>query len=300
MKRLMLAALLLAALFVNTAAHAALNVLACEPEWGALVSELAGDRAKVHIATTPRQDPHRIEARPSLIARARRADLLVCTGAELEVGWLPLLQRDSGNAGIQPGRPGYFEAARHVALQDKPANVDRSMGDIHAAGNPHFLFDPRTLPAVADALSARLGQLDPANAAHYAARLADFRQRWEAAIARWEQRAAPLQGTPVAVQHGTWNYLIRWLGLTVVADLEPKPGVEPSAAQLAEVVRQLEHTPARMVLRASYQSPRPAQWVAQHAAIPAVELPATVGAAEGTDDLFGLFDVIIVRLLEGQ
>lgn len=299
MKRLTLAALVLAVLWSATA-HAALNVLACEPEWGALVTELAGDRASVHVATTPRQDPHRIEARPSLIARARRADLLVCTGADLEIGWLPLLQRESGNAKIQTGQPGWFEAADHVELIEKPETLDRAMGDVHAAGNPHFLFDPRTLPAVAEALTARLQRIDAANSAHYAARLADFKQRWSAAITRWEQRAAPLRGTAVAVHHKNWSYLIQWLSMETVVDLEPKPGVDPSAAHLTTVLKQLEQTPARMVLRANYQSPRPSQWVEQRTGVKAVELPFTVGGSDQAKDLFSLFDDIIARLLEGR
>jgi zinc/manganese transport system substrate-binding protein len=298
MKRLTLPVLFVAGLLWNAVSHATLNVLACEPEWGALVAELAGDKASVHLATTPRQDPHHIEARPSLIARARRADLLVCNGAELEDGWLPLLQRESGNARIQRGRPGWFEAAQYVQLIEKPAALDRTLGDVHAAGNPHFHVDPRNLLPVAEALAERLSEIDAAHAAHYHARLADFRQRWQMAIARWEQRAAPLKGVPVAVQHKNWSYLIRWLGMEMVLDLEPKSGVDPSAAYLAEVVQRLEQTPARMVLRSNYHSPRPAQWVSQRSGIPAVELPFTVGASAMAHDLFGLYDDIIERLLE--
>lgn len=294
-----LTALLLAGLSLlwSIGAQAALNVLACEPEWGALVTEIAGDKAKVNVATTARQDPHRIEARPSLIARARRADLLVCTGAELEIGWLPLLQRESGNARIQAGQPGFFEAALHAALIEKPTALDRSMGDVHASGNPHFYLDPRNLLPVAEALSARLSGLDPANAGHYRARLEDFSTRWKAAIARWERSAAPLKGMSVAVHHKNWSYLLHWLGMEAVVDLEPKPGVDPSAAYLSEVVSRLSRTPAQMVLRASYQSPRPSQWVSQKAGIPAVELPFTVGATDRAKDLFGLFDDIIERML---
>ncbi|WP_127478349.1 metal ABC transporter substrate-binding protein [Sulfurivermis fontis] len=300
MKRYLICLLLPIGLWWHSAAHAALNVLACEPEWGALVAELAGDKAAIHVATTPRQDPHRIEARPSLIARARNADLLVCNGAELEIGWLPLLQRESGNPRVQPGQPGWFEAAQYVELIEKPSSLDRSAGDVHAAGNPHFHVDPRNLLPVATALAARLAEIDAANAAHYQHRLTDFRQRWQAAITRWEQRAAPLRGMPVAVQHKNWSYLLRWLGMKAVIDLEPKSGVEPSAAYLAEVVQRLRQTPVRMVLRASYHSPRPAQWVAQHSGIAAVELPFTVGASEQATDLFGVYDDIIERLLEAS
>ena len=279
-------------------AQAALRVLACEPEWAALTRELAGELAAVDAATTALQDPHRIEARPSLLAKARRADLVVCTGAGLEAGWLPLLQREAGNGRIQAGQPGYFEAAREVPLLDRPVRLDRALGDVHAAGNPHVHLDPRRLATIAQALAQRLAQLDPANAARYAERNADFQARWQAAMTRWEARAAPLKGMPVVVHHKGLTYLADWLGLEVLGDLEPKPGVEPSAAHLAALLGTLERRPARLILRSAYQSPRPAQWLADKAAIAAVELPYTVGGAPGTEDLFGLFEVTLSRLLQ--
>lgn len=277
-------------------AHAVLNVLACEPEWASLVQELAGDRARVSSATTARQDPHRIEARPALLAQARRADLLVCTGAELEAGWLPLLQRESGNAGIQPGKPGYFDAARFVTLLEKPASVDRSMGDVHASGNPHIHLDPRNLLKVAEALSARLASLDAANASHYGARQRDFAARMAAAMARWEREAAPLKGVRVLAHHRNWSYLAAWLQLTVVADLEPKPGIEPSVAYLAQLVDKLKAQPATMVLRTPYQASRASEWIAGRAGIRAVVLPFTVGGSDRAKDLFSLFDDTLERL----
>ncbi|MDO9219507.1 MAG: zinc ABC transporter substrate-binding protein [Thiobacillus sp.] len=296
MKSIRLIFTLLAAL--PTLAHAAINVFACEPEWGALARELGGDAVKVYTATTAMQDPHRIEARPSLIAQTRRAHLVICTGAELEVGWLPLLLRESGNADVQPGRPGYVEAARYVVLLDKPARVDRSQGDVHAAGNPHIQTDPRNLARVGAALAQRLAEIDPANAAVYQARWKSFSARWETAIARWQQQAAPLKGMPVVVQHKSFSYLINWLGLREVATLEPKPGIEPSLGYLAEVAARLKTNPAKAVLRAAYQSPRASEWLAQRANIPAVALPFSVGGAPGTDDLFGLFDVTLAELMK--
>jgi zinc/manganese transport system substrate-binding protein len=278
-------------------AQAALRVLTCEPEWAALTRELAGDLAEVDAATTALQDPHRIEARPSLLAKARRADLLVCTGAELEMGWLPLLQRQAGNGRIQPGQPGYFEAAAQVPLLERPVRLDRAQGDVHAAGNPHVQPDPRRVARIAAALSERLAQLDPANAARYAERNADFQTRWQAAIARWQAQGAPLKGAAVVVHHKAFRYLADWLGLVEVGDLEPKPGVEPSAAHLADLLASLKTHPARAVLRPAYMSAGPSQWLSQKAGIPAVELPYTVGGAPGTDDLFGLFDVTLTRLL---
>ena len=277
-------------------AQAALTVLACEPEWAALTEELAGDLARVGSATTARQDPHRIEARPSLIARARNADLLVCTGAELEIGWLPLLLRESGNARIQPGRPGYFEATHHVELVEQLEQVDRTMGDVHAAGNPHIVTDPRNLLPVATALAARLAEIDPANADTYAARQRDFDTRLRAAIARWEAEAAGLRGVPVLVHHANWSYLARWLGLEVVGDLEPKPGVDPSVAQLGRLLETLQAKPARMTLRSAYHPPRAAEWLAVRTGIPAVELPYTVGGSAQATDLFSLYEDTIARL----
>jgi zinc/manganese transport system substrate-binding protein len=279
-------------------AHAAISVFACEPEWGALAREIGGDAVKVYTATTAMQDPHRIEARPSLIAQMRRANLVVCTGAELEVGWLPLLQRESGNADVQPGRPGYFEATRYVTLLDKPALIDRSQGDVHAAGNPHIQTDPRNIARVGEALAKRLSEIDPDHAAAYQAHWKAFSVRWDAAVTRWQAQATPLKGMPVVVQHKSFTYLINWLGLREVATLEPKPGIEPSVGYLAEVAAHLKTTPAKAVLRATYQNPRASEWLAERVDIPAVALPFTVGGAPGTDDLFGLFDVTLADLLK--
>lgn len=280
------------------AANAALNVLTCEPEWAALTQELAGELAEVDSATTALQDPHRIQARPSLLAKARRADLLICTGAELEAGWLPLLQREAGNARIQPGQPGYLEAARFARTIERPRALDRAQGDVHASGNPHVHLDPRNIARVADGLARRLADLDPANAARYAQRNTDFQSRWTEAMARWEQQGARLTGMPVVVHHRNWSYLVDWLGLTVIGELEPRPGMEPTASHLAALLETLKATPVRMVLRTPHESPKASEWLASRADIPAVELPYTVGGSPGAKDLFGLFDDTLGRLLQ--
>lgn len=294
MKRLLALLILLSPL----SAHAALNVFACEPEWAALVRELGGNDVKVYSAITAMQDPHRIEARPSLIAQMRRADLVVCTGAELEIGWLPILLRDAGNAGVQPGQPGYFEATRFVTLMEKPTRLDRADGDVHASGNPHIHTDPRNIQRVSEALAARLIEIDPAHAAAHRARGVNFSARWNAAMTGWQTRAAPLKGLPVVVQHKSFSYLLNWLEMRTLATLEPKPGVEPSVGYLASVAAQLQTTPAKLVLRTAYQSPRPADWLAQRAGIPALALPYTVGGSERASDLFGLFDDTLDQLLK--
>ena len=288
---------LVALAFTTSGAHAALNVFATVPEWGALAEQLGGDDVKVYVATNALQDPHHVEARPSLIAKARAADLVVATGAELEIGWLPLVLQQSANAKVRPGTPGYFEATAQVPLLGKPARLDRAEGDVHPFGDPHIQTDARNIGRVAPALSARMAQLDGAHAAQYQARLKAFMDRWTAAVAKWEQQAAPLKGVPVVVQHKGFTYLEAWLGLKEVAALEPKPGMEPTTAHLSEVLQTLQAQPAKMVLRAAYQGDRPSTWLAERAPVKAVVLPFTVGGTEGAKDLFGLFDDTIQRLL---
>ena len=291
--------LLVVCLLLALPARADLNVFATVPEWGALAKEIGGDKVKVYTATNALQDPHRIEAKPSLLAQARRADLLVAAGAELEVGWLPLVVRDSGNAAIQVGRPGYFEAAAVVKRLDVPAVVDRAHGDVHPAGNPHTHLDPRNVQKVAEALAARMAEIDAANAASYQSNLKTFVAKWQAAIARWEKDATPLKGVPVLVHHQSFVYLLNWLGMKEVGTLEPKPGIEPTSSQLTGLVARQQSQPARMVLRAAYQQEGPSQWIAGKTGMPAIMLPYTVGGTSEAKDLFGLFDDSVQRLLKG-
>ena len=291
-----LALLALPLALLSLPASAALRVFACEPEWAALAQELGGNLVDATSATTALQDPHQIQAKPSLIARVRNADLAVCTGAELEIGWLPQLLQQSGNAKVQPGQPGNFAAADHVRKLEVPGSVDRSQGDVHAAGNPHIQTDPRNIAAVAAALGARLQQLDPANAAQYAKRQADFAQRWQQAMGRWSAQAAPLKGVAVVSQHKGFAYMYDWLGLKEVAVLEPKPGVEPTVSTLQGVQAALKAQPAKMVVHAAYQDPRSSEWLSKNAGIPVVNIPFTVGGSAGAKDLFGLFDDTVARL----
>lgn len=294
----MAAAALLAAWL--SPALAALSVFATVPEWAALVEELGGDKVKVSTATNALQDPHHVEAKPSLIARARSADLVVATGAELEIGWLPLVIQQAGNPAIRPGKPGYFEAAAFVPLLGKPARLDRAEGDVHPQGDPHIQTDPRNIVRVAGPLSARLAELDPANAAYFKDRHAAFAERFGAALSGWERQAVPLKGAPVVVQHKAFTYLIAWLGLQEIAALEPKPGVEPTTAHLADVLATLQRQPAKMVLRAAYQGDRASQWIAERAKINVVTLPFTVGGDAAAKDLYGLYEDTVQRLLKGM
>ena len=294
---LKLSAALAAAVFALPAA-AALNVFACEPEWGALAQELGGDKVSVYNATTALQDPHRIEARPSLIARIRSANLVICSGSELEVGWMPVLLAQSGNSRIQPGSPGFLEASQFVVKLEIPKVVDRSLGDIHPGGNPHIHTDPRNIAKVAEVLAERLAEIDPAGAETYKSLAASFRQRWQAAIQRWEQRGASLKGVPIVVYHKDFSYFINWLGMREAGSLEPKPGIPPTPSHLADLVERMKRNPAKVVVYSPYNNSKAAEFLSERANIPVAMMPFTIGGTERAKDLFGLFDDSIERLLK--
>ena len=277
-------------------AFAKLKVFACEPEWGALATELGGPLLEVSVGTSALQDVHQIDAKPSLIAKVRQADMLACTGAELEVGWLPQLIRQAGNTKVSSG-PGYFLAASQVKTLDKPATFDRAAGDVHPQGNPHVQMDPYRILAIARAMSARLQQLDAGNAATYKQRLADFSGRWSAATKRWEAKAAPLKGKKIIVHHISWVYLNHWLGLQQVGALEPKPGVPPTSGHLSGLIALAKSQGVYAIITAAYQDPKPAQWLSERTSVPVATLPFTVGGDEQAKDLFGFYDSTIDKLL---
>ncbi len=282
--------------FITQPVYAALNVFSCEPEWKSLVAELGHERVNAYSATTAYQDPHHIEARPSLIAKVRHADLVICTGADLEIGWLPLLLRQAGNDKVQENQPGYFTASDFVKKLEIPISVDRSMGDVHAAGNPHVHLDPRNITTIANALSQRLIAIDPQGTNQYQQYLADFLKKWQAAIVQWKKQAEVLSGTGMVSHHKDWVYLFHWLNIKLVGTLEPKPGLPTTASHLVRLKSKLKTTPAKFILYSSYQNPRAAKRFSQLSNLPAVQLPFTVGGADKADDLFGFFNVIIQRL----
>jgi zinc/manganese transport system substrate-binding protein len=288
------------ALSVLGGAAQALTVFACEPHWAALVRELA-PHVQVRIATHAGQDPHHIEARPSLLAAMRQADAALCTGASLEVGWLPMLQARSGNARVQAGAPGMMMAADFVTLIDPRPGAGGSPfeGDVHAEGNPHFQLDPRRMLSIGEAVSKRLQELEPQRGDEVQRRWTAWSADWRGRIAQWEQKAAPLRGLRVAAQHTTFAYLFRWLGIEQVADLEPRPGTPPSAGHLQSLLAQTRATPPRVVVVATYQDARGAQWLAQRvgAGVPVLQLPSSVTEDGPAASLAGLYDHLLDRLL---
>lgn len=276
----------------------ALDVFACEPEWASLVTELAGDTADVTIATSAYQDPHKLQARPSLIAAARSADIVVCTGADLEIGWLPLLLRRAGNTRIQPGSPGYFLAAEFVRRIEIPKSVDRSQGDVHPQGNPHIHLHPRNIERITEALAKRLAEIDPSNSETYDSNAKLFLVKWSEATDDWEEQAALLAGMRLVSHHRSFSYLADWLDLDVVATLEPKPGIPASGAQLARLLEQLTPNPPLSIIRAPFENEKPAMWLSERLNIPEIQLPYTVGGNDNVTDLFTLYDETISMLME--
>lgn len=277
-------------------ASAALQIFACEPEWRSLADTLGGKQVGVYAATTAHQDPHYIRARPSMLAAMRRADLVICSGGGLEAGWLPLLLRKAGNTHTRPGGPGHLMAAELVPVLEVPAQLDRSMGDIHPEGNPHVHLNPHNIARIAEILNNRLQTLDPDHADAYQARYENFSSRWQQAIVTWEQKAAALQAMPVVVHHKSFSYLIDWLQMRQVASLEPKPGIPPTASHLETLLQQLQHQPARAILRTPYEPDEASEWLAEKTGTRALTLPYTVGGDEQSEDLFALFDSTLLKL----
>jgi zinc/manganese transport system substrate-binding protein len=290
--------LLLLSLVAPALAHAEIDVFACEPEWAALAEEIGGDLVDAYAATTAFQDPHYIQARPSLIAKVRQADLVICSGAQLEIGWLPALLQKANNPHVMPGSDGYLEASSFVIRLDATGDVDRAQGDIHPLGNPHIQTNPHNVLAVARALATRLSKIDSVNSEGYKKNLELFITHWTAAIERWEAEAAPLRGKRIITHHKSWVYLERWLGLEEAANLEAIPGLPPTATHLSRLLERFADGGADVIIRSPYQDSRPAEWLADRTGLPQIVLPLTVGGTDAATNLYAWFDDIIKRLLE--
>ncbi|MGB1262809.1 MAG: metal ABC transporter solute-binding protein, Zn/Mn family [Cognaticolwellia sp.] len=275
-------------LTVSHSALAQFNIFACEPEYAALAKELAPN-ARIYSATTALQDPHQVQARPSLIAKMRQADLVVCAGADLEVGWLPMLQMKAANAKVRSTEQGLFFAAEQVTTLDQMANVDRSMGDVHALGNPHIHFSPPRILKIANALTDKLIQLDATQSNVYQQHLASFSQRWKSASSLWQTTANKLSGMKVIAYHSTYRYLFDFANIEQVADLEPKPGLPPTSGHLAKLLARAKQGDISAIVVASYQDQRGAKWLADKANLPIIVLPLSVGGNEQSNDLFSLY-----------
>ncbi len=269
------AALVLAGGSVTPAADK-LAVVTSLPDLAAVAKEVAGDRADVISLAESTQNPHFVDARPHLILELNRADLLVHSGLELEIGWLPVLVRGSRNPRIYDGTPGNLDASTAIKVKDVPGGkVDRTMGDVHAGGNPHYMNDPHNAARVAQAIADRLAKLDPPNAGAFKTRLAAFqaRAREEGKRIRARFRALPPARRRIVTYHRSLTYLVDWLGLTVVDELEPKPGIPPSPAHVATVLAEIRQSHVPVIVQESFYPSRMSELVAARSGAKLVVLP---------------------------
>lgn len=273
----------------------ALTIFACEPEWAALSRQLAPE-AKVFSATHVYQDPHYIEARPSLIAKLARADLAICSGASLEEGWMPALQKRASNRKVAEGAVGMLYLSEHVETIEKHEKEFFSTEHVHPEGNPHFHLDPERVQQLAPVISNRLQQIDPDNKESYQQALEAWQMRWQENLVRWKAMAEPLKGMPVVVQHTSFSYLLNWADIKVVADLEPNPGVPPTMSHLQSLVSTVEQQRPQFVISNWYQNDKGARWLSEQTGMAHANLPATVDLKGEVSDLTKLFDHLLQQL----
>jgi zinc/manganese transport system substrate-binding protein len=287
--------LILASLLALTlTAHAKLSIIATTGDLGAVAREVGGNLVKVTVLARPTEDPHFVDAKPSFLVQMSRADLLIDGGAELEAAWLSPLVDGSRNQKIQRGAPGRLGASQGVALMEVPATLDRSQGDIHAAGNPHYLTDPVNAKIVAGNISAKLSQLDPKNAGKYQKNTQEFQARIDAKLKEWEQTLAPYKGQNIVAYHDSWPYFARRFGFVLDLFLEPKPGIPPTPAHLESVIDAMRKDHAKVIICEPYLNRRTAEKVAGETGATVVEASQFPGAIKGVkDDYISLIDYIV-------
>lgn len=254
-------------------ASAKLNVVASTPDFGSIAQEIGGDRIDLITLARPTEDPHFVDAKPSFVVKLNRADALIEGGAELEVGWLPPLVDGSRNAKLQAGKPGRISCSEGISLLEIPSSLDRSKGDIHAAGNPHYMADPLNAKIVAEHIAKAFCQLETKSCDVFKANLKKFNERLDAKMAEWQKMLAPFAGQQVVAYHNSLPYFARRFGLKMDLFLEPKPGIPPSPAHLAEVITKMKTGNIKVILAQPYQNRKTAEAVAGHTGGIVVDFP---------------------------
>ena len=298
MKRAIKSTLLIVALAFASTAEAKVKVVATITDLGAITREVGGDQVDVVTLTKPAQDPHFVDARPSLVLDLSRADLLVLVGLDLEVGWLPTLLTQSRNPNIQRGSPGYFDCSTAVELREVPQQkLDRTMGDIHAGGNPHYTKDPHNAIKVARAIAGKLAEADSEHAALYQANAERFSRELEAKISEWEKALAPYRGAPMVSYHKSWTYLDGWAGFDEVAYVEPKPGLAPSISHLAKVMQVIMAKKAKVILIEPWYPSATSETLAEKTGAKVVKLPGMAGEKERYQDHLATVVKLVVEAM---
>jgi len=290
---------LIAIVATGASAAAQIRVVATTPDLGSVAKEIGGDKVSVVALAKPTEDPHYVDAKPSHIVTLNRADALIEGGAELELGWLPPLLENSRNSRISAGAPGRIVASEGIKLLEIPTSFDRSKGDVHSLGNPHFMIDPVSVRIIARNIANHLAQIDPQNAATYNGNLGRFNTKLDAKFAEWQKELAPYRGARIVTYHKDFIYLADRFGLTIVDELEPKPGIAPSPAHLAQVIIKMKATNARVILVQPFQNRRTAETVARQTGAAVLDVPQQPGAAPNTTSYFDLMDNLVHTLATG-
>jgi zinc/manganese transport system substrate-binding protein len=290
---------LMATAGTGASAYAQIRVVATTPDLASVAREIGGDKVSVVALAKPTEDPHYVDAKPSHIVTLNRADALIEGGAELELGWLPPLLENSRNSKISAGAPGRIVASEGIKLLEVPTSFDRSKGDVHSLGNPHFMIDPVNVRIIARNIASHFSQIDPKNAATYNGNLGRFNARLDAKFAEWQKQMAPYRGARIVTYHKDFVYLAERFGLTIVDELEPKPGIAPSPAHLAQVIGKMKSTNAKVILVQPFQNRRTAETVARQTGAAVLDVPQQPGAAPGTSTYFDLMDHLVRTIAGG-
>ena len=280
-------------------ATAQLRVVATTPDLASVAREIGGDRVNVVALAKPTEDPHFVDAKPSFIVTLNRADALIEGGAELELGWLPPLLENARNGKINAGAPGRIVASEGIRLLEIPTSFDRSKGDIHSLGNPHFMVDPVSAKIVARNIVSHFSQIDPKNAATYEGNLARFNARIDTNLAGWQKQLAPYRGAKIVTYHRDFIYLAQRFGFSIVDELEPKPGIAPSPAHLAQVIGEMKRDNAKVILVQPFQNRKTAETVARQTGASVLDTPQQPGAVSGTTTYFDMVNNIVRELATG-
>jgi zinc/manganese transport system substrate-binding protein len=283
--------ILVSFLLLGTAASAKLNIVTTLPWIGSLTGELGQDRVKVTVLVKPNQDPHYVEAKPSMILEVRKADLLLFNGLDLEIGYLPVLVESSRNPKIQPGNPGFGDCSQFIEVLERPKRVDRSMGDVHPQGNPHYHLSPKNIFRVAEGIAARLSALDPAGETFYRGQLASFKNQLAARQKEWERIS--LSGKKFLPYHKFFEYLAADFGFELVGYIEPKPGIPPSAAHLEKLIGIIKKDRPDALLVTSYYGTKEVSFLSQKTDVKYLVVPHDVGSSREAKDWLSLMDQII-------
>ena len=284
---------------MGSSAAAQIRVVATTPDLASVAREIGGDKVSVVALAKPTEDPHYVDAKPSHIVTLNRADALIEGGAELELGWLPPLLENSRNSKISAGAPGRITASDGVKMLEIPTSFDRSKGDVHSLGNPHFMIDPVTVKIIARNIADHFSQIDPRNAATYNGNLTRFNAKLDAKYADWQKELAPYRGARIVTYHKDFIYFADRFGLIIVDELEPKPGIAPSPAHLAQVIGKMKATNAKVILVQPFQNRKTAETVARQTGATVLDVPQQPGAASNTTTYFDMMDNLVHTLAGG-